>query len=72
MFKNVQRNVKDAEPSGWPQTSTNDEKQEEDRAIILADRRLRTEEMASQLGVSEGMVYSLVHDILGLREVSAR
>jgi hypothetical protein len=37
MFKNGRTNVMDAERSGRPSTSTTDEKQEEAKAIILAD-----------------------------------
>lgn len=43
----------DAERSGRPSTSTNDEKQEEAKAIILADGGATTEEIALQLGVSQ-------------------
>ena len=62
----------DAERSGRPSTSTTDEKLEEARAIILADRRVTIEEIALQLGISQGTAYSLVHDILGFHKVAAR
>jgi len=53
MFKNGRRSVMDAERSGRPSTSTNDEKLEEARAIILTDRRVTIEEIALQLGISQ-------------------
>jgi histone-lysine N-methyltransferase SETMAR len=62
----------DAERLGRPSTSTTGEKQEEARAIILADRRVSIEEIVSQLGISQGSACSLVHDSLGFRKVSAR
>jgi hypothetical protein len=60
MFKNGWTSVMDSERSGQPSTSTTDEKQEEARAIILADRRVTTEEIALQLSISEGTACSLV------------
>ena len=62
----------DAECLGWPSTSTIDEKLEEARAIIPTVRRETIDEIALQLGISEGTAYSLVHDILGSHKVAAR
>jgi len=62
----------DAERLERPSTSTTDEKLEEARAIILADRRVTIEEIALQLGISQGTDYSLVHDIFGFHKVAAR
>jgi len=70
--KNGWRSVKDAERSERPSTSTADEKKEEATAIILADRRLTTEEIELQLGVSQDTAYSLVFDIFGSRKISAK
>jgi len=72
MFKNGRTSVMDAERSGRPSTSTTDEKLEEARPIILTDRRVTIEEIALQLGISQGTAYSLVHDILGFHKVAAR
>jgi hypothetical protein len=52
MFKNGRKSVMDAERLRRPSTSTTGEKQEEARAIILADRRVSIEEIVSQLGIS--------------------
>jgi hypothetical protein len=62
----------DAERSRRLSTSTTSEKQEEARAIILADRRVTIEEIASQVGISQDSAYSLVHHNLGFNDVSAR
>jgi hypothetical protein len=72
MFKNNRTSAMDAEHSGRRSTSTTGEKREEVRAIILADRRVTIEEIASQLGISQGSVCSLVHANLGFHKVSAR
>jgi hypothetical protein len=71
MFKNDRTSAMDAERSGRPLTSTAGEKQEV-RAIILADRRVTIEEIASQLGISQGSAYYIVHDNLGFHKVSTR
>jgi histone-lysine N-methyltransferase SETMAR len=70
--QNGRTSVTDAQFLGQPSTSTIGEKQEEARAIILADRRVTIEEIATQLGTSQGSAYSLVHDNLGFHIVSAR
>jgi len=72
MFKNDRTIVMDAERSGRPSTSTTDEKLEKARAIILTNRRVTIQEIALQLGISQGTAYSLVHDILGVHKVAAR
>ena len=72
MLKNGWTSVMDAERSGWPSTSRTDEKLEEARAIILADRRVTIEEIKLQLGISQGTAYSLVHYILGFHKFAAR
>ena len=72
MFKNGRISVMDAERSGRPSTSTTDEKLEKARAIILTDRGVTTEEIALQMGISQGRPFSLVHDILGFHKVAAR
>jgi hypothetical protein len=58
IFKNNRISVTDAERSGRPSAAAEHEKQEEAGFIILADRRLTTAEIALQLGVSQGTVYS--------------
>jgi len=72
MFKNGWTSVMDDERSGRPSTSTTDEKLEEARAIILTYRRVTIEEIALQLGISQGTAYSLGHDILGFHKAAAR
>ena len=72
MFKNGRTSVMDTERLGQPSTSTTDEKLEEARAIILIDKRVTKEEIALQVGISQGTAYSLVHDILGFHKVAAR
>jgi hypothetical protein len=59
MFKNGRTSIMDAERLGQPSTSTSDEKLEEARAIVLTDRRVTIEEITLQLGISQGMAYSL-------------
>jgi hypothetical protein len=72
MFTSGRTNVTDAKHLGRLSTSTTGEKQEEARAIILSDRRVTIEKIASQLGINRGSGYSLVHDNLEFHKVSAR
>jgi DNA-binding CsgD family transcriptional regulator len=72
MLKNGWTSVMDAKHLGRPSTSPTDETEEEARPIILTDRRVTTDEIALQLGISQGTAYSLVHDILAFRKVSAK
>ena len=65
MFKTGQPSEMNVERSGRPSTSTTDEKLEEARAIILTDRRVTIEEVALQLGISQGTAYSLGMTFLG-------
>ena len=62
----------DAERSGQTSTSITDEKLEEARPIILAGRRVTIQEIALQLGISQGTAYSSVQYILGFHRVAAR
>jgi hypothetical protein len=76
MLTNGWKSVTDAERSGQPSTSTTDEKKEEATAIILADRRLTTEEIELELGIGQDTAYSLMLDIFlfsqNFREVGAQ
>jgi hypothetical protein len=64
--------VTDAKHLGRLSTSTTGEKQEEARAVILSDRRVTIEKIATQQGNSQGSGYSLVHEKLEFHKVSAR
>ena len=40
--------------------------------LVLADRRLKVHEIAETVGISKNCVGHILHEILGMREVSAR
>jgi transposase len=65
IFKKSWTRISVAERSGRPSAATEHKKQEEARAIIHADRRVTTEEVALQLGVSQGTIYSKCMTFLG-------
>jgi hypothetical protein len=71
MFKNGWTTVADAERSGRPSTSTSDDKEEQDRVMILHDRRT-VRGTATRLGISHGSAHSIAHDILRYHRVCAR
>jgi hypothetical protein len=40
--------------------------------LVMADRRLKVKEVATEVGISEGSVFNILHDHLHLSKVSAR
>ncbi|KAJ8939459.1 hypothetical protein NQ318_023085 [Aromia moschata] len=42
------------------------------RKILEGDRRLTLEEIAGSVGISHGNIYSIIHNKLDIRKVSAR
>ena len=54
MFSEGRENVNDEERAGRPSTSTTDEKIDEVKKMILANRRITVREIAEDLGISIG------------------
>ena len=40
--------------------------------LVLNNRRIKVAELASECGISNGSVYTIIHDYLGMSKVSAR
>jgi hypothetical protein len=72
MFQNGRTILTDTERLGLPSISTSDDKQDQDRAMILDDRRTTIIDIATRLVISQGSAHSIVHDILGYHTVCAR
>jgi hypothetical protein len=72
MFKNGHMNVTDTEHSGRPITATTAQNEEKTRELILQNRRIKVDEIAKQLNISNGSAYSVVHDNLQFHKVRAR
>jgi hypothetical protein len=70
MFKNGRRSVTDAECSGHPATTAQNE--ERAKEMSLQNRRVTVDEIAKQLNLRIGSAYSVVHDNLQFHRVCAR
>ncbi|XP_037946086.1 uncharacterized protein LOC119678365 [Teleopsis dalmanni] len=71
-FKEGREVIKDLPRSGRPSTSNTEENVAKIKKIVLEDRRMTKREIARDLNISNGSVYHILHDILGMRRVGAR
>jgi len=60
------------EGAGRPSTSTTDEKIQQAREMVLANRRVAIDEVACSLQISHGSAYQIIHDELGFHKLYAR
>ena len=70
-FISGRTNVTHEEGAGRPSTSNNDKIQQA-REMVRANRRLAIGEVACSLQISHGSAYQIIHDELGFRKVCAR
>jgi len=57
------------EEAGRPSTSTNDEKIQQARGMVLANRRVAIDEVACSLQISHGSAYQIIHEELGFHKI---
>jgi len=72
MFKSGRTNVTHEEEAGRPSTSTTDEKIQQAREMVLANRRVAIDEVVCSLQISHGSAYQIIHDELGFHKLCAR
>ena len=65
-FKSGRTNVTHEEGAGRPSTSTTDEKIQQAREMVRANRRVAIDEVACSLQISHGSAYQIIHDELHL------
>src|SRR5215469_4100536 len=65
-FKSGWTNVTHEEGAGRPSTSTTDEKIQQAREMVQANRRVAIDEVACCLQISHGSAYQIIHDKLNL------
>jgi len=65
-------NVTHEEGAGRPSTSTTDEKIQQAREIVRANRQVAIDEVACSLQISHGSAYQIIHDELSYHKVCAR
>ncbi|PNF14585.1 hypothetical protein B7P43_G13275, partial [Cryptotermes secundus] len=58
--------------SSWPRTSWSDNMVERVEKVVLEDRRLSVENIASKVGISVGSVHTILHEDLRMQKVSSR
>ena len=71
-FKRGRTSTSDEPRTGRPKTATNDEMVDKVHDVVLADRRLKLKEIAETIGISEERVGHILHEILGMKKLSAR
>ena len=70
-FKSGRTNVTHEETAGCPSTSTTDEKIQQAREMVLANRRVAIDKVACSLHISHGSAYQIIHE-LGFHKICAR
>ena len=68
-FERGRTNTDDAERSGRPKSAVFPENITKNQKIILGDRKLKLHEIADTLQISEGNVFTIFHESLGMREL---
>ena len=71
-FKRGRQSLEDDPRSGRPLEVTTPEVIRRVEDLVMADRRLKVKEVATEVGISEGSVFNILHDHLHLSKVSAR
>jgi histone-lysine N-methyltransferase SETMAR len=71
-FKRGEMDTCDAPRSGRPKTVTTEDNVVKVKNLVIADRRITTREIAEELKISQGSVYTILHENLGLRKLKAK
>ncbi|XP_067120941.1 protein GVQW3-like [Centruroides vittatus] len=72
LFKSGRESVEDDPRSGRPSTAVTEENIDKVHDFVLADRRLKTREIAETTGISVDRVHHTLTENLGMTKVSAR
>lgn len=71
-FKSGRTTVMQEEGAGCPSTSTMADKIEQAQLMVLTNRRVTIDDVASTLNISHGSAYTIFHDELDFRKVCLR
>ena len=71
-FKRRRTNTDDAECSGCPKSAVVPENITKVHKIFLGDRKLKLREIADTLKISEGSVFTILHESLGMRKLFSK
>ena len=71
-FKRGRTSLEDETRSGRPSDATDEEMCNKVRDLVYSDRRVKVEEIANALHISHGRISTILHDRLGMRNLTAR
>ena len=71
-FKRDRTNANDAERSGRPKSTVVQENITKVHIIVLGDRKLKLREIADILKISEGSVFTILHEYLEMRKLFSK
>jgi hypothetical protein len=71
-FKMGRTSIEDAPRSGRPKEATNSEIVKQVHRIVLSDRKVKLREIAEAVGISKERAGYILHDLLGMKKLSAR
>jgi len=71
-FQRGRTSVFDEPRPGAPKTAITEDKVTKIHDLVLADRQLKVRELAETVGISKDRVGHILHEILGMRKLSAR
>ena len=71
-FKRSRTSLGNEARSGRPLDATDEEMCKKVRDLVYSDRQIQVEEIAQALGISHGSVSTILHDRLGMRNLTAR
>ncbi|XP_065671876.1 protein GVQW3-like [Hydra vulgaris] len=71
-FKRGRQSLGDDERSGHLKTATTDENIAKVHQTVLDDRRIKVREIAEVMNISKQRICHMLHEILGMRKLSAR
>ena len=71
-FKRGRTSLEDETRSGRPSDANNELMCNKVQDLVYSDRRVKVEEIANALHISHGSVSTILHDLLGMRKLTAR
>ncbi|XP_011148888.2 putative uncharacterized protein FLJ37770 [Harpegnathos saltator] len=71
-FKRGRTSTKDEHRSGRPVEVTTPEMIDKIHDMVLNDRRIKVREIVEATGISQGTVFSILHEKLGVKKISVR
>ena len=71
-FKRERDSLEDDPRPGRPADVISQEMIDHVERLVLNNRRIKVAELASECGISDGSVYTIIHEHLGMSKVSAR